>query len=259
MLYVVLATYNEAPNVEACVYHLQKALRGVPHALVVVDDSSPDGTAELVRGMAADPGRTGEVHLLARPGKLGLGSAYRAAVEFISERLEPGRSGSGGAGAEAGGGASPASEPWVAILDADLQHDPYDIPRLWEHARGRGLDVCYGSRYAPGGGVVNWGRSRVFVSAAANSLTRSVLGLRCTDCTSSMRVYRLGALRDALGSSEASGFAIQVEVMARCERAGRRVGGVPIVFEEREEGRSKFCAKEAALFVGALARLALLV
>jgi len=228
-------------------------LKGIQHAFVVVDDSSPDGTGELVRKIAETPLFEGEtIHLLTRARKLGLGSAYREAVEFVYNALEPERANSSSQVSDGGD-----TDSWIAILDADLQHDPYDVPRLLKQAKEQNLDVCYGSRYIDGGGVVNWKRSRVFVSTAANCLTRNILGLQCTDCTSSLRIYKLNVLQEALKSSRASGFAIQVELIAYCESAGKKVGSVPIVFEEREAGGSKFSLRESVLFLKLLAGLVL--
>lgn len=208
---VVVPTYNEAAGIEVL---LDRVLAADPHLrILVVDDSSPDGTAELVRRRAAGEPR---IELLVRSAKQGLGRAYvagfRQGLEGTFERF--------------------------VEMDADLSHDPDDLPRLiraTEHA-----DLVIGSRYLRGGRVEGWSRRRHLLSFAANTYARTLLGFGVRDSTSGFRCYRRGALEtldlDAIASQ---GYAFQVEMAFRIHRAGLRVTELPITFRERSSGRSK--------------------
>jgi apolipoprotein N-acyltransferase len=208
---VVLPTYNEAPTVT-------KVLDGVlavgpqVHALVI-DDGSPDGTAEAVAAVAD---REPRVRLIRRGEKLGLASAYllgfrRGLAEGYDVLVE---------------------------MDADLSHRPEDLHGLLRGADGH--DLTIGSRYVPGGAVTNWGRARLALSRAGNLYARRLLGLPLTDSTSGFRAFRREALEVLLAQGISSeGYAFQVELAYRAWRAGLTIVEVPIVFHEREHGRSK--------------------
>ncbi len=182
--------------------------------LLIVDDASPDGTGGLADALAAaDP----RVQVLHRHGKLGLGTAYVAGFER----------------ALAGG--------FVAAveIDADLSHDPRDLPRLLEALRA-GADVAVGSRGVPGGGVVGWGAARHTLSKGGSLYARLVLGVPVQDLTSGYKAYTRRAL-EAIEPSRlrSNGYAFQIETTWRALRAGLRVDEVPIVFTDRRVGRSK--------------------
>ncbi len=207
---VVLPTYDERETVGAVLDGLL-ALPGVD--VLVVDDGSPDGTAEVVRARAE---REPRVRLLERPSKAGLASAYLAGF----------------------GVALGDAYDLVVEMDADLSHRPEDLPRLLEAARG--ADLVIGSRYVPGGGVTNWSRARLALSRAGNLYARLLLGLPLRDATSGFRVFRRGTLEAVLERPlRSDGYAFQVELAYRAWRRGFRLRETPITFREREHGRSK--------------------
>ena len=208
---VVMPTYDERGNLLAIAGRLHAA---VPEAdLLVVDDNSPDGTGRLAAELAA---REPWVHVLHRPRKAGLGAAYIAGFGWARER----------------------GYDVVVEMDADGSHAPEQLPRLLaalEHA-----DVVLGSRWVPGGEVVNWPRTRELLSRAGNAWTRGALALPLADATGGYRAYRREVL-DALplGEVASQGYCFQVDLAWRSWRAGHRVVEVPITFVERERGASK--------------------
>ena len=209
---VVLPTYNEAQTVARVAAGVLAAGPGVD--VMVVDDNSPDGTADVVMALAEQEPR---VRLVERSGKLGLASAY---LLGFRRALEDGYD-------------------LVVEMDADLSHQPEDLPRLLE-GTGR-YDLVIGSRYVPGGGVTNWSRTRLAISKAGNAYARAVLRLPVRDATSGYRAYRRPVLEALLANgTHADGYAFQIELAYRAWRAGFTVGEVPITFREREHGRSKF-------------------
>jgi dolichol-phosphate mannosyltransferase len=226
--WVILPTYNEADNVEAAVAGLRAA---VPDAHVLIaDDASPDGTGAIADRLAA---ADAEVEVLHRGVKEGLGRAY--ATGF-------GRALAGGAG-------------YVVEMDADLSHDPADVPRLLERAAA-GADLVLGSRYVDGGGVEDWDILRRVLSHWGCAYARAVLGVPIRDLTGGFKCFRAETLEaiDAVGA-RAQGYAFQVELTWRALQHGLRVEEVPIVFRERRRGESKMSmriALEAAWRVPAL-------
>ena len=211
-VWLVLPTYNEAPNLEAIV---AAALERLPHPrrVLVVDDSSPDGTGEVAdRLAAANP----DVSALHRSHKQGLGPAYLAGFR---EAL------AGGADV-------------VIQMDADFSHDPGDLPRLL--AAAESADLVLGSRYVDGGRVEEWGAIRRAVSRGGSAYARAALGIGVSDLTGGYKVWRREALEAIdLDSVDALGYAFQVETTYRAIRAGFRVVEVPIVFRDRRVGQSK--------------------
>lgn len=210
----VIPTYNEADNVESIIRRVRQAAPEVE--VLVVDDNSPDGTAEVVSGVAR---RDGGVHVLCRQGKQGLGGAYVAGFRWARER-----------GYDA-----------VVEMDADGSHAPEELPVLLDAARG--AEVVIGSRWARGGRVVNSRWHRVALSRGGNLYTRLALGMPVRDATGGYRVYRVSAL-DAIDFESASsqGYSFQVELSRRAWRAGLRIVEVPITFVERQRGTSKMSA-----------------
>jgi dolichol-phosphate mannosyltransferase len=222
---VVLPTYQEAANVAAVLARLRAA---VPDATVlVVDDASPDGTADLAEEASR---RLGNIEVLRRPGKDGLGSAYRAG---FARGLDLG------------------FEVMVE-MDADLSHDPAALPALLAAVEG-GADLAIGSRYVPGGAIPDWPRIRRFVSVAGNRYAAFMLRLHVRDATAGFRAYRADILRRIdLPAIRADGYGFQVEMVYRVERLGGTVVEVPITFTDRVEGVSKMSGRivlEALLLV----------
>jgi dolichol-phosphate mannosyltransferase len=210
-VWVILPTYNEAENLETVVSAVRAAVPGV-HVLVV-DDSSPDGTGAIADGLDG-------VEVLHRPRKSGLGRAYVAGFEHAL------RSGAG----------------TIVEMDADLSHDPADLPRLLEPL-GAGADVVLGSRYVEGGGIRDWDPLRRGLSRFGCGYARRVLGVPVRDLTGGFKAFRAGALEAIdYASVRSQGYAFQVELTYRALRAGLTVTEVPIVFRERERGDSKMSA-----------------
>jgi dolichol-phosphate mannosyltransferase len=222
---VVTPTYNEAENIERFARGVFAALPGA--TLFVVDDGSPDGTAAMVEALDGGPGA---VRVLRRAGKQGLASAYRHGM---------------GAALEAG------FDP-IFQMDADLSHDPADLPRL----AAAGADLAIGSRYVTGGGTRNWPLSRKLISRAGGTYARLVLGLPVKDPTGGFKCWRAGCLRGVeLQKVGSEGYVFQVETTWRALQRGYTVVEVPIVFTERAAGASKMSAaiaREAAWRVPAL-------
>ncbi|MDG4766198.1 polyprenol monophosphomannose synthase [Solwaraspora sp. WMMD406] len=211
---VVIPTYNEAANVRVIVDRVRAAVPAVD--VLVADDNSPDGTGAVADELAA---ADGQVHVLHRPGKQGLGAAYVAGFGWAREH-----------GYDA-----------VVEMDADGSHAPEQLPSLLDAARS--ADVVIGSRWVPGGEVLNWPRHRWVLSQGANLYTRLALGMPVRDATGGYRVYRLPVLDKIDYTSVASqGYAFQVELTWRAYREGFRVVEVPITFAEREQGASKMSA-----------------
>ena len=224
---VVIPTYNEAENIEALVRHIREH---VPTAhIIIVDDNSPDGTGALADALAATDAR---VHVIHRPGKLGLGTAYVAGFAKAFEL-----------------GADP-----ICTMDADFSHDPAYLPTLIE--RTRTYDVVIGSRYVPGGGTRHWGVKRRLLSRGANWIARTFLRLSAHDCTAGFRAYRRYVLEAVRPETiRADGYSYLLEILYRCQAQGFRIGEIPIVFVDRLHGRSKISQKEIFKAAGTVARL----
>ncbi len=225
----LLPTFDESANVSTI---LTEILSADPRLeILVIDDASPDGTADLVR---AHPDFGTRVHLLARPQKLGLGSAYRAGFQWAIDH-----------GHDA-----------CLEIDADHSHDPADVPRLLS-ALEDGVDLAVGSRYLGGTRVVNWPRHRLLLSTCATHYTRALTGLPLTDATSGFKAIRTTALqaipRDTL---RADGYGFQIELHWLFWKTGHRIREIPITFTERRSGQTKMTpaiALEATLLVPRLA------
>jgi dolichol-phosphate mannosyltransferase len=210
--WLVIPTYNEASNLEAIVDAVRGYLEPAGRILIV-DDSSPDGTGQIADRLAAE---LPSVSVLHRPHKQGLGPAYVA-----------------GFGVALAGGAG-----LVAQMDADFSHDPADLPRLL--AASGDADLVLGSRYVPGGGVEQWGPLRRLVSRGGCAYARTVLGVEVRDLTGGFKVFRRRVLEAIdLATISAFGYAFQVETTYRALQSGFRVVEVPIVFRDRRVGESK--------------------
>ncbi|GHF34091.1 dolichol-phosphate mannosyltransferase [Amycolatopsis bartoniae] len=222
---VVIPTYNERENLTPILRRLHEALPEA-HALVV-DDGSPDGTGELADKLAADDKR---VHVLHRTEKAGLGAAYIAGFRWGLER----------------------DYATIVEMDADGSHAPEDLPRML--AALEDADLVLGSRYVPGGAVVNWPKRREILSRGANLYSRVALGGKITEYTSGFRAYRRAVLEKLpLDEIASAGYCFQIDLAWRTLRAGFEIVEVPITFTEREIGESKMSGaiiREAMLRVG---------
>ena len=217
-VWVVLPTYDERENLPTVVALTRAALASceppVDGTVLVVDDASPDGTGELADELAR---AHDDVRVLHRERKGGLGGAYLAGF----------------------GEALAAGADLVLEMDADLSHDPADLPRLIAAARD-GADVVLGSRYVPGGGVEGWPLHRRLISRAGGRYAATVLGLPFRDLTGGFKCFRAGALRAVDRELVHSrGYAFQIELTFHAARAGLEIAEIPIVFRERVRGRSK--------------------
>jgi dolichol-phosphate mannosyltransferase len=228
-LLVSLATYNERDNIVPLVVEI---FRTVPTAeVLVIDDNSPDGTGKVVDEMAAHDPR---VHVLHRPGKLGLGTALVAAMRYAMEH----------------------HYDLLLNMDADFSHHPRYLPALLAGMDRH--DVMIGSRYVPGGGTANWPLSRRLISRSVNTLVRLLMRLPARDCSGAFRCYRVAKLEGAhLERMLSRGYSFQQEVLFRCYRAGCRLGEIPIVFEDRRFGVSKVNLHEAVRSLSILVWLGL--
>ena len=212
---VIIPTYNEKENIERIVrviFGLDK-----PFDILVIDDNSPDGTAGIVKRLAADEFKD-RLFLLERPGKLGLGTAYIAGFKWGLER----------------------KYDYVFEMDADFSHSPADLPRLYDACAEQGNDLSVGSRYVSGVNVVNWPMGRVLMSYFASKYVRMVTGLRICDTTAGFVCYRRRVLETIdLDAVRFKGYAFQIEMKYTASKCGFKIKEVPVIFVNRVEGTSK--------------------
>jgi dolichol-phosphate mannosyltransferase len=227
-IWVVVPTFNEAETIDPLVRAVLERLPG-DRGVLIVDDASPDGTGRIADELARE---LDEVEVMHRPTKRGIGPAYLAGFADVLAR-----------------GAAQ-----VVQMDADFSHDPDDLPPLLE--AGAEADLVVGSRYVPGGRILDWGAARRAISRWGSAYARTVLGLDIRDMTSGFKCWRRHALEGIdLESVGSQGYAFQVEMTYRAVRAGFDVIEVPITFRERRVGESKMTGSivaEAAFKVPAL-------
>lgn len=211
---VVIPTYNEAHNIGKLIDILMGLEESV-HVLVI-DDGSPDGTAEIVKNLSHT--FTGKIFLIEREGKLGLGTAYVAGFRYALEN----------------------GYTYICEMDADFSHNPEDIPRLIEAVKKGDADIAVGSRYSNGISIVNWPLSRLILSYGANLYARWITGLPIKDTTAGFKCIHRDVLKAIdLNKIRSNGYAFQIEIHFRAWKAGFRLREISIIFREREEGVSK--------------------
>ncbi|EFO65545.1 Dolichol-phosphate mannosyltransferase, putative [Giardia lamblia P15] len=237
MLYVILATYHEENNIGAVIFHLVCTLEE-PFFLII--DDSEDNSTHIAVLQAFTALQFTNYKYIHRGKKCGLGTAYRCAVEEITTLAS---------------NIVNKTDDMVAILDSDLSHDPCDIAKLVACMRETGADIVAGSRYRLGGSVSGWPRRRIVISSTANFLAQTALGIRVTDCTSSMRVYRLSVITSIIGQTRSAGFSIQLELISLASTHDYKVVEVPIRFSERVNGSSSLSRKEIYRFLMLIAHL----
>ncbi len=209
---VIIPTFNEAENIVRVIMQVLEIGKNIE--VLIVDDSSPDGTAKIVDEISKADAR---VHLLVRTKKSGLGTAY---VEGFRYAIDNGYD-------------------YVMEMDADLSHEPSAIPRF-QRALLNHADVVVGSRYASGVSVINWPMKRLLLSYCANIFARVVTGVPVNDMTAGFKAFKIEVLKSIdLSSVRANGYAFQVEMNARAYRRGFKIVEIPIVFTERRVGVSK--------------------
>ena len=213
---VIIPTYNEKENIE----HIIRAVLGrEEHAfhILVIDDGSPDGTADIVKRLMADEFKH-EVNLIQRSGKLGLGTAYITGFKWAIEH----------------------GYDYIFEMDADFSHDPNDLPRLYAATHDEGYDVAVGSRYVSGVNVVNWPIGRVLMSYFASKYVRVVTGFKVHDTTAGFVCYRRKVLETIhLDEIRFKGYAFQIEMKYTAHKIGFKIKEVPVIFVNRREGVSK--------------------
>lgn len=224
---IVIPTYNEKENLETLVERLRAA---VPEGhFLIVDDGSPDGTGEIADGLVA--ASEGWVHVLHRTSKDGLGRAYVAGFLWGLER----------------------GYARLVQMDADLSHDPKDVPKLLAATEGGTADFALGSRYVPGGGTLNWGLFRRILSRGGSLYARTILRLPHHDLTGGFKCWKREVLEAIdLPSIRSNGYSFQIEMTFRALKKGFRAVEVPIVFTDRVDGVSKMSKRivlEAVLMV----------
>lgn len=212
---VIIPTYNERENAESiirAVFALEE-----PFHVLIVDDGSPDGTAQIVRDLQKNE-FSGRLHLLERSGKLGLGTAYIAGFRWGLER----------------------GYEYFFEMDADFSHNPADLLRLLAKCRDEGADVAVGSRYCSDGRVENWPLDRIVLSYGASLYTRCILWMPVADPTAGFICYRRKVLETMdLRNIRFVGYAFQIEMKYGAYSLGFQVKEVPITFKDREKGQSK--------------------
>jgi len=212
---VCLPTYNERENLDPMVRALGEQIDVARDAVLVIDDSSPDGTGEIADRLAAE---LSWVQVLHRPAKEGLGPAYIAGFHRALATTDA---------------------ELVLEVDCDFSHNPADVPRLIAACED-GADLAIGSRWVDGGGTVNWGRGRIVISRGGSFYARTILGVGIRDLTAGFKCYRRAVLETiALDRVTAKGYGFQIETTYRTLRAGFRVVEIPITFTDRRVGESK--------------------
>ncbi len=254
---IVIPTYNERANIVTLIPQIRQATKNIVYSstfgggspisetesttaatirncihIIVVDDNSSDGTAEAVLTLSE---RDNNIHLIKRPGKMGLGSAYKDAFEWINNKLD----------AEI-----------VVQMDADLSHPPHLLTKMTELVAAGSADAVIASRYLDKGGTQNWPVHRKLISKGANSLAKSVLGIKVNDITSGYRAYNVTSVRDFLSSNlSSSGYEYQIEVLHILSRLDKKIVEIPFTFANRTEGRSKLGIKDIMHFASTVFKL----
>lgn len=210
---VIIPTYKEKENVEPIIKAISEL--HVQFDILIIDDNSPDGTASVVKDLKSV---YSNLHLLERPGKLGLGTAYIAGFKWALER----------------------EYEYIYEMDADFSHDPRDLVRLYKACHDNGADLAIGSRYISGVNVVNWPLSRVLMSYGASIYVRFITGMKIMDTTAGFKCYRREVLeRIQPDHIKSVGYGFQIEMKFTTWKMGFKIVEVPIIFTDRKLGSSK--------------------
>jgi len=219
---VLLPTYCEAENIESLIRKIEDL--NLDLTITVIDDSSPDGTANIARKLQEE---FGNVNIVSRPEKLGLGTAITTGFRYmLKQKKQP---------------------DYIIAMDADYSHNPQDIPRLVNTAK-KGCDLVIGSRYIQHGKVVGWNFRRKLVSRLANVVAGVVTRARLHDCTSGFRCYSKRYVRVVLSSLHSQTYEIQIETVKQATLNDFMIKEIPITFVNRKRGKSKLTAAEAYAF-----------
>ncbi len=210
---VVIPTYGEKENIGALI--LAIAALPVRFDILIIDDNSPDGTANLIKAMQKIHSN---LNLIERPGKMGLGTAYLTGFDWALEK----------------------GYDFIFEMDADFSHDPQDLLKLYEACKDDGADVAIGSRYISGVNVVNWPLTRVLMSYFASIYVRLITGMKIMDTTAGFKCYKRDALRNIRKYKIRSvGYGFQIEMKFTAWKLGYKIVEVPIIFTDRKLGTSK--------------------
>jgi dolichol-phosphate mannosyltransferase len=210
---VIIPTYREKENVEAIIRAISSL--NVVFDILIIDDNSPDGTAEVVKNLQKT---LNNLFLIERPGKLGLGTAYLAGFKWALER----------------------GYSYIYEMDADFSHDPHDLVRLYMACSKNGADLAIGSRYISGVNVVNWPLSRVLMSYIASIYVRLITGMKIMDTTAGFKCYRKEVLEKIrLDKIKSVGYGFQIEMKFKTWKLGFKIVEIPIIFTDRKLGASK--------------------
>ncbi|MEM2439879.1 MAG: polyprenol monophosphomannose synthase [Candidatus Bathyarchaeia archaeon] len=221
---LILPTYCEAKNIEEIICKIEELKLNL--SILVVDDSSPDGTANIVRRLQK---KYKNIILLSRPKKMGLGTAIVDGFKlFLSLKKPP---------------------KFILTMDADHSHNPKEILRLLASAKNGGYDLCVGSRYCHGGVVKNWSPIRRFISKTANLIAKLVVGAGISDYTSGMRCYSIKLVRSILHELHSQTYEIQIETVRLANLKNLKIGEIPITFTNRKKGKSKLTLNEVKRFL----------
>jgi len=227
---IVIPTYNESQNIEKLIKKIFE-LKIANLEIIIVDDNSPDGTAQIVNNQQSAFGHQ-QIHLIQRQGKLGLGSAY---IAGFKKALELGAD-------------------YIFEMDADFSHDPEDVPRLLDACQH--ADLVIGSRKIKGGKIIGWGPIRKFMSNGAMLFSKIILGLKTQDVTAGFRCFKRQVLKAInINNITSNGYAFQEELLYRTEKAGFVIKEIPVVFIDRQEGKSKLGRKDIVEFFWIILKL----
>ena len=211
---IIIPTYNEKENIEKMV----RKVFSLPENfhILVIDDGSPDGTGDIVKNLQKE--FTGNLHLIERKGKLGLGTAYLTGFKWALDH----------------------NYDYIFEMDADFSHNPDDLPKLYNACAKDGADMAIGSRYCKGISVVNWPIGRVIMSYYASAYVRTVLGMKIYDCTAGFKCYSNKVLSTIdLDNIRMRSYGFQIEMKYNTYKLGFKIEEVPIIFIDRTEGTSK--------------------
>jgi dolichol-phosphate mannosyltransferase len=220
---ILLPTYCEAANISKLIHEIESL--NLNCSILVIDDSSPDGTADLVRNLRKE---YGNILIFVRPRKSGLGTAITDGFKvFLSLRNPP---------------------DYIVTMDADYSHSPKDVPRLVSAAKeAKGLAI--GSRYCPGGGTVNWSVFRLAISRVANMLSSVLIGADIHDYTSGLRCYSMNLVKSMVGELHSETYEIQIETIRQARMKGFNIKEIPMIFVNRKKGKSKLTTNEIREFL----------
>lgn len=226
---VMLPTYCEAENIENLIREIENLKLST--IIAVVDDSSPDGTANIAKNLQKE---YGNIHVISRPEKMGLGTAITAGFRYLLKLKK--------------------TPDYIVAMDADYSHNPQDIPRLVEAAMN-GSDLAIGSRYIKEGKVIGSSLRRRLISRLANVVAALIVGARLHDCTSGFRCYSKRYVKSVLPSLHSQTYEIQIETIKQARLSGFTIKEIPITFVNRKRGKSKLTQTEIQGFLSYILRV----